>query len=402
MAEPLTPRTRRSLVEDVGRSETWGHLRALTAVSAAVAEGEELDETLERIAESAAEVVHAKAAAIILREEESETGLCVAGSYGLSEQYWNHVNQADPIGVGKGPSGAAVRLVRPICVEDVLDDPVYGPWREIAVHEHYRSMVSMPLRTEAGPPIGVLNAYREEPGPWTTQQVTLLSLLADHAAIAIRTARLLEDSRRQVAALSLMVRSLRAQTHEHSNRMHVIYGLLSMGEIENARRLIAAVEDAYHSTYASISRRIESPALAGLLLAETAIAQQSGITLTLDRRSLLTELPGCLDELDVVTLVGNLLHNAVEAVSDMPPSRRKVVIRLNHDPDKTSIKVRDWGRGLAAEDAERIFDRDFTTKPGHSGVGLALVRNIVSRVRGRIDLEHPRSGGLAVSVVVPH
>jgi signal transduction histidine kinase len=376
-------------------------VRALTAVSAAVAEGRELADTLRQIAKTAAQLVHAKAAAIILRAGESENGLSVAGSYGLSEKYSSYLNETKPIEVGKGPSGVAVRRGIPVCIADVLEDPDFGPWRDIAIHEHYRSMVSMPLRTEGGQPIGVLNAYREQPGEWMSQEVGLLSLLADHAAIAIRTARLLDDSRRQVMALSLMVRSLRAQTHEHSNRMHAIYGLLSMGQIEDARRLIAAVEDAYHSTYASVTTRIESPVLAGFLVAEAAIARQSGVTVTFHRQSRLDELPAGLDELDAVTLVGNLIQNAVEAVADMPPSRRRVSIRISREKGKTLFRVRDWGPGVPADEAKRMFERDFTTKSGHAGVGLALVRSIVNRVRGSIEIEHPRGGGLTVSVTVP-
>jgi signal transduction histidine kinase len=366
-----------------------------------VAEGRELDDTLRQIAKTASELVRAKAAAIILRAGEAEDGLSVAGSYGLSEKYSSYLNETKPIEVGKGPSGLAVRRGSAVCIADVLEDPVFGPWRDIAVHEHYRSMVSMPLRTEGGSAIGVLNAYREQPGAWTTQEIGLLSLLADHAAIAIRTARLLDDSRRQVMALSLVVRSLRAQTHEHSNRMHAIYGLLSMGHVDDARRLIAAVEDSYHSTYASVTTRIESPVLAGFLVAETAIARQSGITITFDRQSRLAELPHGLDELDAVTLIGNLIQNAVEAVSDMPPSRRKLSIRIGRDKAETLFRVRDWGPGLSAEESERIFERDYTTKPDHAGVGLALVRSIVNRVRGSIEVEHPRGGGLVVSVTVP-
>jgi signal transduction histidine kinase len=56
---------------------------------------------------------------------------------------------------------------------------------------------------------------------------------------------------------------------------------------------------------------------------------------------------------------------------------------------------------LSAGEGERIFERDYTTKPDHAGVGLALVRSIVNRVRGSIEVEHPRGGGLVVSVTVP-
>jgi sensor histidine kinase regulating citrate/malate metabolism len=250
-------------------------------------------------------------------------------------------------------------------------------------------------------PIGVLNVYRGDAMQWTQEEIDLLTALADHAAIAIRTANLLDESRRQVDGLSLLVRSLRAQAHEHSNRLHAIYGLLTYGEVEQAKRLIAQLEDAYHSSYAHVTVRIENAVVAGFLLSEAAVAQQSGILVHVDRRSRLRELPRRLSELDAVTLIGNLVHNAVEAVADMPRTRRRVTVRISQSPSETLICVRDWGGGLDPEVAARIFDSFTTTKQGHSGIGLSLVRTIATRAGGRIDVQQPASGGLSVTVAFP-
>jgi two-component system CitB family sensor kinase/two-component system sensor histidine kinase DctS len=258
-------------------------------------------------------------------------------------------------------------------------------------------MLCVPLRQEDDRVIGVLNAYRAKSGEWTDREVDLASLLADHAAIAIRTANLLDDARRQVDGLSLMVRSLRAQSHEHANRLHAIYGLLALGEVDEARRLIAAVEG-QHSVYGIATSRVENATLAGLLVAETAIAHESGIDVVLDRRSRLRELPAGLADLDAVTILGNMLHNAVEAVGPMPASRRKVSVALLQRRDETVFRVRDWGPGVAPDDLPRLFHRDFTTKPGHSGVGLHLVESVVNRTGGKIAVEPKRPVGLAVSV----
>jgi signal transduction histidine kinase len=373
----------------------------MLAVSAAVAEADALGHTLGTIAGTAAQLAHAEAAAIILRESESTTGLTVVASHGLSAKYAEYLNETRPLEMGKGPSGLAAARAQPVCVEDVLNDPLFAPWRDLALQEHYGSMVSVPLRPREDQVIGVLNAYRGEAGPWTPRDLNLLSFLADHAAIAIRTARLLDSTRRQVDGLSLMVRSLRAQTHEHSNRLHAIYGLLVLGEVEQARRLIATVESAYHSLYGRVTARIESATIAGFLVAESAIARASGVELTVDGRSRLVELPPRLDEVDAVTVLGNLVHNAVEAVSGSPKSRRRVAVKIHQTASETVFRVRDWGPGVPAEHLERMFDDDFTTKPGHAGIGLAVVRSVVARARGRLQVDGPAGGGLAVSAVFP-
>jgi signal transduction histidine kinase len=371
-------------------------LAAIMAISAAVAEGRELDETLGQIARAAAQLVSAQGAGIILREGVSDQGLAVAGSYGLSEEYADYLNRRKPIEVGKGPSGLAVQRGEPVAIADVLTDPIIAPWRDLAVREHYRALVSVPLRH--GSIMGVLNAYRAEPGEWTSREVDVLSLLAAHAAIAIRTAHLLDDSRRQINGLSLMVRSLRAQTHEHSNRLHAIYGLLTLGETLEAKRLIASVEEGYHSVYGNVTGRIENATLAGFLVAEAAIARQSDIDLALDRRSRLVELPPQLGDLDAVTVLGNLLHNSVDAVSSMPRSRRRISVRILQLPGSTVFRVRDWGPGVPEHDRDRFFQPNYTTKQDHSGIGLSLVASVARRCRGEVEIEHPRGGGLAISV----
>ncbi len=372
-------------------------LDAIMAVSTAVAQGEALDDTLDRIAETAASFVSAQAAAIILRQGVSANGLALAGSCGLGEKYAQHLEDTSPpLEMGIGPSGVAAASGQPLCIEDVFQSEICAPWRGLAVRQHYRAMLCVPLWQDDHV-IGVLNAYRAAPGEWTAREIDLASLLADHAAIAIRTANLLEDARRQVDGLSLMVRSLRAQSHEHANRLHAIYGLLALGEVDEARRLIAAVEGA-HSVYGIATSRVENPTLAGLLVAETAIARESGIEVALDRRSHLRELPQGVKDLDAVTILGNLLHNAVEAVEPMPPSRRRVSVALLQRRDETVFRVRDWGPGVAAEDVPRLFDREYTTKAGHSGVGLHLVKSVVDRTGGTIAIEPKRPAGLSVMV----
>jgi signal transduction histidine kinase len=383
-------------IVDSDQATAGDQLAAIMAVSAAVAEGGDLEVTLSQIASVAAKLVSAQAAAIILREAVSETGLTIAGSYGLSDEYAKYLNERRPLEVGKGPSGIAVDRGEPVAISDVLDDPIVAPWRGIAMREHYRALVSIPLRLETI--IGVLNAYRAEPGAWTTREIDVLSLLADHAAIAVRTARLLDNSRRQINGLSLMVRSLRAQTHEHSNRLHAIYGLLALGETVEAKRLIASVEEGYHSVYGNVTGRIENATLAGFLVAEASIARQSDIALVLERRSRLVELPSQLSDLDAVTVLGNLIHNAVEAVATMPRSRRRVSVRIVQSPHETVFRVRDWGPGIVEDEVERMFRRNETTKQDHSGVGLTFVAGVARRCRGRIDVERPRGGGLAISV----
>ena len=377
-------------------------LAAINAVSRAVAESNALEDTLDAIARAAASLAGAVAAAIILRRHESASGLAVAGSYGLGEEYARELNRLRPIEVGKGPSGLAVETRRPVAVSDVLADPIFGPWRNLAVRQHYRAMVSVPLQLGSGRRvIGVLNAYRDMPGEWSDEEVDLLLTLGDHAAIAIQTAQLLDESRRQERGLSLVVRSLRVQGHEHSNLVHAIYGLLSIGEVDEALALLSSVDDRYKTAYATVAESIDNPVVSGFLIAETVIAGNGGVEISVNRGSRLRTLPPSITDLDAITILGNLLENATEAVAQMPRRRRRISVRISDRGGDLVIRVRDWGPGIPPERVSSIFRSGYSTKSEHVGLGLGLVQTIVSRAGGRIEVEQPPGDGVAISVCIP-
>jgi signal transduction histidine kinase len=377
-------------------------LTAIMAVSRAVAEGRALEETLATIAKAGASMARAESAAIVLRERESTSGLAVAGSYGLSPEYAQELNRVRPIEVGHGPSGMAAATRKPVPVSDVFEDPIFGPWRNLAAQEHYRAMVSVPLQLGSGRRvIGVLNAYRRAPGEWTPEEVELLVSLADHAAIAIQTAQLLDDSRRQVRGLSLLVRSLRAQSHEHANLVHAIYGLLAIDEVGEAQQLIAAADDRYRLAHAQVTDNIENALVSGFLLAESAIAGNGGIQLEIDPDSSLWAVPPTLTDLDAITILGNLIQNATDAVLDVEEERRRVSVLIAGRDDGLVIRVRDWGPGIPADSVQRIFTSGYSTKPDHVGVGLSLVRSIVQRAGGEISIDPEVSPGAAFHVHIP-
>jgi signal transduction histidine kinase len=372
----------------------------MIAVSRSVAEGEELGETLRMIARTAAELVQATASAIMLQTHETANGLAVVGSFGLPEDYAHELNRLRPMEIGIGPSGTAFASGKPVIIPDVFKDPLSKPWLTLASREGYHAFASVPLPL-SGRVIGVLNVFRQTPGAWSREQIHLLSALADNAAIAVRTAQLLDETRHQVRGLSLIVQSLRAQGHEHSNLLHAISGMLAIGEVDEALRLARISEESYHGAYAQVTARIENAAVAGFLVAESVIAGSSGIQFKLDRRSRLRALPPTMSEIDAITLLGNLTRNAIEAVATMRGRRRRVSVLLVESGHEVVFRVRDWGPGIASDVFSRAFESGYSTKAHHPGIGLWLIRNIAVRSGGTVDIDHSVGPGLAVTVRVP-
>lgn len=366
---------------------------AMLRVSRAALRGGPLSRILDEIATEATRVVAGADRASIILIEGREHYFRLAGSHGLSEHYKRLLSTGEAkLRPGQGPSGLAYVSRAPVVISDLDTDPALASWewRDIAREERYRAIVSLPLVLD-GTVVGTLNLYRTDPGEWPEEQVGLLRFFADHAASAVYTAQLLDEGTKQVMALRRLVRALRAQTHEHANRLHALSGLLALDEIDEAKEFLDVLKTTHTAVREALDTRIQVPTLAGLVLAETMVAAQREITLALDQSSHLRRLPAVLTDTQVVTIVGNLLDNAFDAVVNMPAERRHVRLFVAGDELGAVIEVSDRGAGLPPGDVA-VFERGVSTKAGHEGLGLALVSEAVTAARGTIEIERDAEG----------
>lgn len=203
---------------------------------------------------------------------------------------------------------------------------------------------------------------------------------------------------RELEATRALTDALRAQTHEHANRLHTLSGMLNLGHVDDARDYLAELGGP-----ARASQAVADPYLAGLLAAKTAVAAELGVELRLDPESWLDGR--VRHPLDCVTVVGNLVDNAVRAAAE--GSRRPGWVELcllGHDEDLL-VHVADSGDGVAPEHVDRLFDDGWTTRTtgeGRHGVGLALARVTARRLGGEVRLADAggRGQGAAFSAVL--
>ena len=148
-----------------------------------------------------------------------------------------------------------------------------------------------------------------------------------------------------------------------------------------------------------VRARIGSPMLAALLVAKIAVAAEEGITLVVTEDSHL-DVPD-VDAQALITIIGNLTDNSIDALR-RSPSPREITVRLT-DHGELRIEVSDTGPGVAHDAVNELFVDGYTTKPGRGtvgrGLGLALVHRIVKKAGGRIDVS-PGPGARFV-VVMP-
>jgi len=220
------------------------------------------------------------------------------------------------------------------------------------------------------------------------------------AVITLRDRTELEGLLRELNDVRSLADALRAQEHEFSHRLHVIAGLMDVGRHDEAIRFIQQESLVRQALVASLMDSGADPVLVGLLLGKAAVASERGVELRVTEDS---RLPGELAEArDVITIVGNLVDNALDSVAPAGSGYIEVTIREEHDG--ILIRVHDSGPGVDPRLMDEIFTDGFTTKiaagVGRRGLGLALVSQAVQRRSGRVRVENAE--GASFTVFLPH
>lgn len=198
----------------------------------------------------------------------------------------------------------------------------------------------------------------------------------------------------ELESVRTLSEALRSQTHEYANRLHTVVSLIELGRTREAIELIAQETETSQSLADDLVGASSEPALAALLLGKVAQAAERGVQL---RLALEDELAASvLTTSELVSVVGNLVDNAVDAASGS--ATPTVWVRLATDTDRGvfELVVTDSGGGIDPESVGKIFTRGFTTKPADlsgRGFGLAVVRDILSRRGGRVTMESTGAEG---------
>jgi two-component system, CitB family, sensor kinase len=204
----------------------------------------------------------------------------------------------------------------------------------------------------------------------------------------------------QLSSHKSVTDTLRAQTHEFSNQLHTISGLVQLGEYDSVRDLVGTLTRRRAEISDAVTQRISDPAVAALLIAKTTLAAESGVSLEIAADSHLAVLPPALAT-DVITLLGNLIDNAVDVSVGAQPAR--VTISID-DHAGLTLSVADSGPGVPEHLRESIFARGVTSKPdvpGGRGIGLALVRIVSTQHGGTVQVTDDPSGGALFVVRLP-
>ncbi|MEU1160089.1 sensor histidine kinase [Streptomyces sp. NPDC005921] len=200
--------------------------------------------------------------------------------------------------------------------------------------------------------------------------------------------------------------ALRSQAHEAANRLHTVVSLIELGRAPEAVDFATAELELAQALTDQVVAAVSEPVLAALLLGKTAQANERGVELVVSDESRLDDglLPESLSARDLVTILGNLIDNAVDAAQGTVRARVTVTAYADDDDAELVMRVTDTGAGVDPAHAELVFQRGFSTKPagpGGRGLGLALVRQAVARLDGTLTVTEAAEGGAVFEVRLP-
>jgi len=412
--------------------QNWEQARALAAVHAAgreIASSLDLDRTLRLVMEKAVETLPMDAGAIFIRDEAAQVYRVVV-SHNLPP------DQIDQIKFGfaeEGVPGWAVKHRQPLIVDDSrLDERVHPVVRAAGI----LSVLAMPLISRERP-LGALNLFSRQTHAFDEAALQLSQVFADQAAVFLDNARLMGELRQWAAELEQRVAKRTRQleekqaqiiqaektaaigrlaasvAHEVNNPLQAIALHLQLLSEENlsagGRQLLQVVEAEFGRIATIVGRLLDfqqpqadqkRPQQIGQILAavfaltERQLAR-AAVELQADIAAGLPPVAAVGDQLKQVFL--NLILNGMEAM----PDGGMLAVTAFRQGDAVCIQFRDQGEGVPPALLERLFEPFVTTKPGGTGLGLAVTREIILNHGGDLRVVNEPDGGANFAVILP-
>jgi len=207
--------------------------------------------------------------------------------------------------------------------------------------------------------------------------------------------KLMED----LAGTRYLVDSMRANNHDFTNKLHVILGLIQMEMYDQAVSYIENISIVQRETISKIMSVIDEPGIAALLIGKSARASELNIKFLLQEGSCYSKTDLPLPTELMVTIIGNLIDNAYDAMNIKDLIRKKELrFGIYSRENAVLITVNDTGIGISQRDLAHIFEQGFSTKGEGRGTGLYQVKEMVEAIGGKIIVESQEHVGTLFTV----
>ena len=208
--------------------------------------------------------------------------------------------------------------------------------------------------------------------------------------------KLMED----LAGTRYLVDSMRANNHDFTNKLHVIMGLIQMEMYDDAVSYIENISIVQRETISKIMSVVDEPSIAALLIGKSARASELNIKFILNDESHYSKTDLLLPSELMVTVIGNLIDNAFEAINIKDIQRQKELrFGIYSRENALLITVEDTGIGISKDNLEHIYDNGFSTKGEGRGTGLYQVKEMIEAIGGKITVESQENVGTSFTVI---
>ncbi|MBT2654488.1 sensor histidine kinase [Bacillus sp. ISL-18] len=227
----------------------------------------------------------------------------------------------------------------------------------------------------------------------------------DHIAgvvLTIRTEFEIEQLFDEVSEIKTYSENMRALNHEFLNKLNTIYGLLSIEEYDKAREVISGEVEERQSTIVFLMTAVKDPFLVACLLGKINRSKELKVELKIDQESNLTDIHDSMDTKLLVSILGNIIDNAMEAAKEKNGAEAFVTVSFTDIGRDLVFDIQDNGPGVPDDKQNSIFSEGFTTKTGKNrGLGLSIVKNSLAQLHGQVFITNSFLGGSKFTLVIP-
>ncbi|MEH7505888.1 DcuS/MalK family sensor histidine kinase [Neobacillus drentensis] len=204
----------------------------------------------------------------------------------------------------------------------------------------------------------------------------------------------------QLTGARLYADALRSQTHEFMNKLHVILGMVQMKIYDKLTDYVKQISNSFQTEVGFLSARIKDPVIAGFIIGKASYAREQGAILNITENSFFPNPKSNVVLQDVVTILGNLIDNSIEALNGCKEKKVELEM-LPIENKKFSIKVSDTGVGMNLEVQDLVFEKGFSTKGENRGIGLYLVMEATKKLNGKITILSKPGKGTTLHIIIP-
>ena len=200
-----------------------------------------------------------------------------------------------------------------------------------------------------------------------------------------------------------LVDSMRANNHDFTNKLHVILGLIQIGEYEKAEAYIENISIIQRETVSAIMKAIDNASFSALLIGKICRASECNVKFVLEDNCIFKNEDISIPSEALVTITGNLIDNALDAMNMQIENVNKsktLIFGVFTKSKNLLITVKDNGPGIPKNIMDKIFEKGFSTKGEGRGVGLFHTKQLIESLGGNISVESVEGMGTKFTVSV--